>query len=67
MDSKRKANGNTAAVEDLDDRAVKRRKLPVSITMFFRFVRSVRYGERCVPGHFNAPGYRLHTSVNVPT
>jgi hypothetical protein len=35
MDSKRKANGNTVALEDVDDRAVKRRKMPVSFTIFF--------------------------------
>lgn len=35
MDSKRKANGNTIALEDVDDRAVKRRKMPVSCALFF--------------------------------
>jgi hypothetical protein len=31
MESKRKANGHAAAAEDLDDRAAKRRKIPVSL------------------------------------
>lgn len=35
MDSKRKANGNAIALEDVDDRAVKRRKMPVSFALFF--------------------------------
>jgi hypothetical protein len=35
MDSKRKANGNITLAEDLDDRAAKRRKLPVSCSVLY--------------------------------
>jgi hypothetical protein len=41
MESKRKANGHAAAVEDLDDRAAKRRKMPVSLFSCYLCLRAV--------------------------
>jgi hypothetical protein len=65
MESKRKANGHAAAVEDLDDRAVKRRKMPVSICSCYlllqqRFVVALKCVEIC-RGLFVCDSYRLHS------
>jgi hypothetical protein len=58
MDSKRKANGNLTSAEDVDDRAVKRRKLPVSHSVLYILMLLVMsYEVTGFPTHVTA--YRL--------